>query len=174
MKRTDVLVSAWAKVVEAFPTARLIIFGDGPLLDKCKTIATESGIEDNIDFRGRAPQKEIWKEMGKGWITVLPSRREGFPMPLIECLACGCPFISTPCGAAPEIAQKTGGGIIVNEPLISEKLAEVIIGSFSNKDRLIEMGKEGRVEAKDLYSWEKIAKNKIETYEKALTKIGKL
>ena len=168
LKRTDVLVMAWTKVVKSFPNAKLIIFGEGPLLSKCKAIASKNGIEKNVSFRGRVPQNEVWDEMGRGWITVLVSKKEGFGHGLIESLACGCPFISTPCGAAPEIAQKTGGGIIINEPLISEKLAEALIDSFSDKNRLIGMGGKGRDEAHKNFLWTYVVQEKLKLYKSLL------
>jgi glycosyltransferase involved in cell wall biosynthesis len=172
LKRIDMLVTGWASVVSHFPTAKLIVFGDGPLLQKCKSICRDKRIENNVEFRGLVSQKELWEEIAQGWLTVLPSMKEGFGMPLVESLACGCPFLSAPCGAAPEIAKETGGGIIIDEPLTPEKIAKSIIEIFKNKESLEKMKKNGRNEVLMIYSSREIALKKIGIYEMALNNLN--
>jgi glycosyltransferase involved in cell wall biosynthesis len=168
LKRTDMLVSSWAKVVKEISNAKLLLFGDGPLLPKCKEIVKQKCLENNVIFKGNVPQNELWTEIGNGWVTILISEEEGFGLGLIESLACGCPFISSPCGAAPEIAEKTSGGVIIDEPLSVEKLAETIILAFSNKDTLTDMGMLGGEKVSEYYSWKNTAEMKLEFYRKTI------
>lgn len=168
LKRTDMLVSAWAKVAKEVPNARLILFGDGPLLPECNKIVKHERLEESVIFEGKVPQKELWDEISRGWLTILPSKREGFPMPLVESLACGCPFISAPCGAAPEIAEKTGGGTIIEEPLTEDRIADAVVSCFKNYNKLMEMSEVGRRKVRELYSSVGIAKKKLDFYKTIL------
>ncbi|WP_153306536.1 glycosyltransferase [Desulfogranum japonicum] len=168
LKRIDMLVSAWAKVVKEIPHAKLLLFGDGPLVLKCKEIVEKKRIENNVVFKGRVPQNKLWIEMGNAWLTLLVSKEEGFGIGLLESLACGCPFIAAPCGAAPEIAERTGGGIIINEPLNIEKLAETIISAFSNKNILKKMGELGKKKVYENYLWRDAAKMRLDYYRKTI------
>lgn len=172
IKRPLLLVRAWAKVVQGMPGAKLIMFGDGPLLLKAKKIAKSLGLAKSINFKGEVSTKQVWTEMGRGWLTVLPSTLEGFPPLLLESLAAGTPFLSSPAGAASEIADRTGGGFIVPTILDPQKFGEAIIFALSNKKILEEMGKRGRKRVAELYSWNTIAKEKVKLYTRTVKKIN--
>lgn len=168
LKRPILLIKAWLKVTVSIPDAKLIMFGDGPLLPKIKRVVKNLGISDSVIIKGNMPIKSVWEEMGHAWLTVLPSEKEGFGIILLESLAVGTPFLSSSTGAAHEIADNTGGGIIIDEPFQEEKLAKNIISAFSNKEKLLEMGKVGREVLLKYYSWSQIAEKKIELYNKYL------
>ena len=170
LKRPGLLLQAWAAVVGALPAARLILFGDGPALSGAKSLAGKLGLHKAVDFRGEAPPEQVWKEMGRGWLTVLPSRLEGFPPVLLESLAAGAPFLASPVGAAPEIAEKTGGGRLLPEPLTAGRLSEMIISALRDRDGLRKMGAAGREKVRELYSWESIARRKAELYSRAVSR----
>lgn len=168
LKRPGLLLEAWADVAGALPAARLILFGDGPALSGVRSLAGRLGLQGSVDFRREAPPEQVWKEMGQGWLTVLPSMREGFPPVLLESLAAGTPFLASPAGAAPEIAQKTGGGRLLPEPLTAERLSEMIVSALKDRDGLRQMGKAGREKVLQLYSWESIARQKAALYARAV------
>jgi len=168
-KRPGLLLEAWAGVVAEVPKARLILFGDGPALSPTRSLAGTLGLHGAVDFRGETPPEQVWREMGRGWLTVLPSEREGFPPVLLESLAAGTPFLASPAGAAPEIVQKTGGGRLLPEPLTAERLSEMIIPALKDKEGLRQMGEAGRGKVLELYSWEGIARQKAELYSRAVS-----
>lgn len=79
---------------------------------------------------------------------VYPSRYEGFGLPLLEAMACGCPIITTPNASLPEVAGEAA--IYVEEDDV-EGMAEALceIQKPSVRERLI---KEGIKRAKQ-FSW---------------------
>jgi glycosyltransferase involved in cell wall biosynthesis len=164
LKRPRLLLEAWARVVGDIPEAKLILFGDGPALSETRTMAGKLKLGSVIDFRGEVPPEQVWKEMGRGWLTVLPSLREGFPPVLLESLAAGTPFLSSPVGAAPEIAKRTGGGRMLPEPLTAARLSKMIVSALWDRAGLLQMGKAGREKTRELYLWENIARQRAALY----------
>lgn len=71
--------------------ARLILCGDGPLLDDVRNQVKEEGIEDKVKFAGvRSDIPEILQSMD---VMVFPSLHEGLPFALVEAQASGLPCV---------------------------------------------------------------------------------
>jgi glycosyltransferase involved in cell wall biosynthesis len=71
---------------------------------------------------GRVGDEELADLYGAAALTCYPSRYEGFGLPVLEAMACGCPVVASARGAIPEVA---GGAAILVEPE-AESLAEGI------------------------------------------------
>lgn len=84
---------------------------------------------------------------------LFPSFYEGFGLPIIEAMACGCPVITGNVGAMPEVA---GNAAIIVDPFSDNEIAkgiEKIIENEENKKALIERG----FKRAKLYNWEDTA-----------------
>lgn len=99
-KGVDVLLEAWGIVIERVPGAQLRIAGPLADVDPVGTPAcTYLGV-----LAGRSVRDEI---LGAR-VVVLPSRAEARPMVLLEAAASGRPFVATPVGSIPDIADEGG------------------------------------------------------------------
>jgi glycosyltransferase involved in cell wall biosynthesis len=162
LKRPLLLIEAWSVVVAQIPAARLIVFGDGPMAGTTRERARALGVESSIDFRGFAPQADVWRAMRAGWVTVLPSRDEGLSVLLLESLAAGVPFVSAECMR--EIAEQTGGGVALPEPVSREALANALIEQLGDREAARARGTRGRERVLEVYGWPAIAERKAEIY----------
>ncbi len=68
----------------------------------------------NAEYVIQPDQDKLKDSYSKCDAWLLPSRSEGFGLPIIEAMACRTPVISTPAGAAPEILSG-GTGILVRQ-----------------------------------------------------------
>lgn len=64
-----------------------------------------------IYFPENSELKDIYASCD-AWLFA--SRREGFGLPILEAMACRTPVIATPAGAAPELVNARGGGVMVD------------------------------------------------------------
>ena len=83
------------------PNISLVIVGDGPQLDNCKKIISETHFPHNIHLVGN--QANVLPYLQSMDCFVLPSyANEGVPQALLQAMAVGLPVISCPIGGIPE------------------------------------------------------------------------
>ncbi len=86
-------------------------------------------------------------------VLVMPSLYEGFGLPILEAMSCGCPVITGKSGSIPEIAEEAA--FYVN-PHSVEDIAKGIKKVFSSRELQVELSGKGLLQAKK-FSWEKTA-----------------
>ncbi|PKN02050.1 MAG: hypothetical protein CVU77_01125 [Elusimicrobia bacterium HGW-Elusimicrobia-1] len=107
------LIEAFAAVAKEFPSARLVIGGDGYLKDKLTALTADRCPAGSVTFAGRIPDNELPDYYRASDFFVLPTRMlEGFGLVTIEALSSGVPVLATPVGSNEEILGPLGGEFI--------------------------------------------------------------
>lgn len=126
------LIKAFKKVNDTMPESRLIILGEGELLDNLKELSKKLGIEDKIYFLGYI--KDYHKILEMCEIFVFTSLVEGLGNVLLESLSFGLPVISTDCYSGPReiLAPNTDIDVEIN----TSEMAEygILVPRFKDKD----------------------------------------
>lgn len=105
-KGIDILIRSAPDILRAFPSARFVIVGDGPLRSTLERKATDLGIVSNVTFTGHRTDAVA---LMKGFdIFTLPSLRENQPVALLEAMACGISAVATDVGGVGEMLSGTG------------------------------------------------------------------
>ncbi|TYS60069.1 glycosyltransferase family 4 protein [Sutcliffiella horikoshii] len=92
-KNQKVLINAMAILKDELPKARLLLAGEGPLLDECKSLAQTLGVDSKVEFLGF--RKDIAQILPACDIAVGSSFREGLPVNIMEAMACGLPVVAS-------------------------------------------------------------------------------
>lgn len=92
-KNQELLLKTIAILKNKYPRIKLLLPGDGVLIDNCKTIVKELGIEKNVDFLGY--RNDVDKLLQLSDVLFASSKNEGLPINMIEALSCGLPVIAT-------------------------------------------------------------------------------
>ncbi|MCD6024345.1 MAG: pglH [Fibrobacteria bacterium] len=96
----------------ACPGVRLLIAGEGPEKKRLQALIERRGVSESVRLLGRVENPFAYMKSAEAFL--MTSRHEGFPMVLIEALACGCPFLSADCDYGPrEIAAGEACGFVV-------------------------------------------------------------
>ena len=95
-KNFPLLIRAFARIAENFPEYKLVIYGQGGLLESYQSLIEELGIGGRVEFPGYVP--DMPARLEKAGMFVLSSDYEGMPNALMEAMASGLPCVSTDCG----------------------------------------------------------------------------
>lgn len=112
VKQIDHVMNAYAQSNLSYQGVHLVILGDGKKRSVFESVKNELPCHNFIHFVGF--KQNPFPYFTKALFFVLASRYEGFPMVLIESLACGKPVVSYDCPTGPrEIIQHEYNGLLV-------------------------------------------------------------
>ncbi|MFL5963652.1 MAG: glycosyltransferase family 4 protein [Gaiellaceae bacterium] len=80
---------------------------------RLEALAAEAGAGDAVDFHDPVRPAALRRHYETADVISLPSRREGFPMALLEGMAFGLPPVATAVGGIPELIEDGVSGILV-------------------------------------------------------------
>lgn len=97
-------------------------------------------------------------------VFVMPSLYEGFGLPILEAMNCGCPVVTTKEGSIPEIA---GDAAFYVDAYDVDDIAKGIKEVFNSDKLQTELSKKGLIRSKK-FSWKKTAEETVAVYKKVL------
>jgi glycosyltransferase involved in cell wall biosynthesis len=111
-KGFDLLIPAFARLVEQDPEWTLRIYGDGSKRGRLRRLILEHGVYDHVLLMGAT--ERLGDELSRASIFALSSRYEGFGMVIIEAMSKGLPVVSFDCPHGPsEIITHGHDGLLV-------------------------------------------------------------
>jgi glycosyltransferase involved in cell wall biosynthesis len=126
-KAQDVLLEAFARVKSIVPDSHLLLVGaKGPRLAHTQQQIKDLALQDFVSLYQNCPHERIASLLMGARLFVLPSRREGFPVTLLEAGVCGTPVVATTVDGIPELITDGEHGRLVR-PDDAQGLADTII-----------------------------------------------
>jgi glycosyltransferase involved in cell wall biosynthesis len=120
------------------------------------------------------PRVEVLAAYGAADLFVFGSQVECSPLVLFEAVASGTPFVSTAAGNAAEIAEWTGGGVVVpssrRDGLVTaspDAFGAEIARLWSDAAERSRLAASGRARWLEEFTWDRIAERYEEVYERA-------
>jgi glycosyltransferase involved in cell wall biosynthesis len=110
IKRQDVLLRAFARVVRRVPDAHLMLVGDGPRRGDLEALAAELDIAGRVRFVGAQPSSAPYLHAMD--VFALTSRSEGMPQSLLEAGVAAVPAIASAVGGIPEVVTHDRTGLL--------------------------------------------------------------
>ncbi len=164
-KNHKLLLQSWVRVVECYPTALLILIGDGPLKFEYEELCKHMGIKDNVFFTGSVPNAADYLSIAD--IGIFPSESEGFGLGLCEMMAAGLPVIVSNIPAFQSIIRNGNNGLFF-ETYDSKDLSNKIINIIANKKMAVELGKKAQEDVFNNFTIDIMLDKYKELYKKEL------
>ena len=120
--------------------------------------------KENIIFKDYVPENHLIELYQKAKLLVYPSLYEGFGLPVVEAMACGCPVVTSNVSSLPEIA---GDAALLVNPINVGEIAEAIYKILNNEFFATSLMNKGFIQA-GKFSWKKCAQETKKIYDKVL------
>ena len=124
-------------------------------------VINELNIPRDVVFVDYVPEEDLPAYYSGAECFILPSLYEGFGLPPLEAMACGCPVIVSDAASLPEV---TGDAAITVKPQDTSSLADAIEMVLTDKRLRQELVSKGLNHAQQ-FSWEKAARETLEVYQ---------
>jgi len=123
-------------------------------------VAARTHSAADIQFLGPVPDSDLPALYSLADVFVFPSLYEGFGLPCLEAMACGCPVVTSRAAALPEILGDAGRFV---HPLNGEELAAAMDETLSNPSLAEKMKRRG-LDRAGAFSWTETACRTLEIY----------
>ena len=128
LKGFDRLIRSFSTICKELPEWDLVIIGQGSEHENLSALAASLGIENRVIFTGLVGNVVDWYE--RCHVFVLSSNLEGFPVALLEAMACGMPAVAVDCTTGPsDIINDGENGVLclVDDNSLSKSMYELAI-----------------------------------------------
>jgi phosphatidylinositol alpha-1,6-mannosyltransferase len=159
-KGQDKLIVAMSQVIKDFPTAVLLLVGEGPIKYMLQKLVQHHSLEKNVVFAGRVQLDELPRYIQLGQIFAMPARDrffglevEGLGIVYLEASACALPVIVGNSGGAPDavISEKTG---LIVDGTSPDQIANSIKTLLQQPELAKSYGSAGREWVVNEWRWE--------------------
>jgi glycosyltransferase involved in cell wall biosynthesis len=146
-KNHERLFDAFALLRIERPELRLVLTGGGDFSD----------VPDGVEARGHVSRSEVVSLMQRASALVFPSLYEGFGLPPLEAMACGCPVATSAATSLPEVC---GDAAEYFDPLSPADMARAIGAVLDDPARYAERG----IARARMFTWEATARAHEDVY----------
>ncbi len=143
------------------PARLRVVGGDDARYPEARQAATALRLDDAITWSGYIPDADLVTAYQRADVFVLPSRYEGFGLPVLEAMACGTPVICSNSSSLPEVA---GDAALLIDPDRPDTLTDAMV-RLARDARLRELYARYGITRAATFTWEKTARQTLVVYE---------
>lgn len=158
------LFEAFATLRHNFPELKLVNVGSPGRSKQFRNDTVKKlsslGITEDVIFVGHISELDLAYYYSSAALLAYPSLYEGFGLPPLEAMACGCPVVTSNTSSLPEVVGQAG---IMVDPHDTDSLTQAmrqVLTDTEVRDNMIRKGLEQAMR----FSWENTAKQTLEVY----------
>jgi alpha-1,3-rhamnosyl/mannosyltransferase len=164
-KNVETLIEAFARLPRPVRDEHdLLLAGDFRRRDDLRDRVAALGIEKQVKFPGVVSDQELIELYQQAALLVFPSRYEGFGLPVLEAMACGCPVVCSNAASLPEVA---GDAALLVPPDDVAGFTDAICRVLEDRATARMMRMRGLAQAAE-FTWDRTARETVAVYEKVV------
>jgi glycosyltransferase involved in cell wall biosynthesis len=167
-KQPDIALKAFAEVASEFADTVLVIAGavEDAYLSALQKEAEKLKISARVYFTGALGKHDVVAALNDAAVFVLPSLHENFGVAVIEAMAAGTPVIVSDRVGLASVINEAEAGIVIEAT--QDSLTAGLIRILGDPADAEAMGKRGRQEALERFTWDRIVPVLRDTYLQAI------
>ena len=163
------LICAMPKILQNYNDVKLVIAGNGSMMEELKKLAYDIGVAEKVYFTGYLAGNNVQKMYKCADIAVFPSTYEPFGIVALEAMLGEVPVVVSDVGGLNEIVEHQKNGIKAyagNANSIADSVLKLL---FDHQlcENIVEDAKKIVI---DKYNWNIIAESTLKVYKMAITK----
>jgi glycosyltransferase involved in cell wall biosynthesis len=148
----------------AAPPYRLVLLQRLGKADGLKRLAAVLGIADRVVWLSGASRADVVLLMQGAQVLLQPSRYEGFGLPVIEAMACGCPVIASD---IPALREVSGGAAVLVPAGDTNGFARALRNVLASSEHRRSLREAGLDRAR-AFSWDRTVRETAAVYDDVL------
>jgi glycosyltransferase involved in cell wall biosynthesis len=164
MKNVGGIITAFSLVRGDIPHKLVIV---GPAVGRAESELApikRYNLEQDVMVLGRVPDEDLPEIYSLADLFLFPSLYEGFGIPLLEAMACGCPVVTSFAGSCPEVV---GEAARLVDPRDAQAIATAALEVVTNAGLAQTLRAKGLQRAK-AFTWEKCARETLAVFERCV------
>lgn len=164
------LLKAFSEIIKSYPNYQLVLIGNGFINDSKQlseiiSVISTYSLNGKVIRLGNIDLEDLAGLYNFATLYIQPSYAEGFGLPVLEAMSCGCPVIVSNVSSLPEIVSDAG--LFINPDSV-KSMVEGLISMITNEDLRKNFIDKGLIRAK-FFSWKKCAEKTVKVYRKVLS-----
>lgn len=159
-KQIDHVFTVVARLADDFPELHLDVVGEGWWHEELVVAAAQLGVTDRVTFQGHVSEARRDELIGRAWVHVMPSVKEGWCLAITEAAAQSTPSVAY--ASAGGVTESINDGVTGQLVTDLDAMVEAVRGLMRDDAQRSAMGTAARAKAATL-TWEACAVRAEET-----------
>ena len=159
------MIEAFIKIAGTSDQNLVIVGRKSAFTDSIRRLSAVPGLGERINFLGSVDDEDVVALYRSATALIFPSLFEGFGLPIVEAMACGCPDITSTRGSLAEIC---GNASVIVDPENVDEISEALIRMEKHQSSRFFFIEKG-LERSRYFSWEKSAEEIVSVFRGAVS-----
>jgi glycosyltransferase involved in cell wall biosynthesis len=146
------LAEAMARVRHWFPTARLLVVGDGAHRGDLEAACRRAGVDGIVRITGYL--KDVTVPLAAASIYCQMTLQDACPISLLEAMRSGKPIVAARTGGIPELIAHEQDGLLID--VETDQIAEALLRLLGSPAEAAALGAAAAARARRHFTWERV------------------